>query len=178
MIVRTFPKLETSRLALRQISESDRELIFQGLSHPDVIRYYGVSFNSLEATKEQMEWFRNLEETGTGIWWAICSKDQSEFYGATGYNNLNNKTATAEIGFWLLPEFWGRGITTEALQLILEYAKTVLNLRRVEAYVEVENENSKKLLQKQGFVLEKTMSNCEEKNGKLISLDVFAKKLN
>ncbi|MFZ6052479.1 GNAT family N-acetyltransferase [Halocola ammonii] len=175
MIAKTFPKLETSRLTLRQISESDRELIFKGLSHPEVIRYYGVSFDSLEATKEQMEWFRDLEKKATGIWWAICSKDQSQFYGAAGFNNLDRKTATAEIGFWLLPEFWGKGITTEAVELVLDYASCTLDLKRVEAYVEIENENSKNVLQKQGFVLEKTMSNCEEKNGKLISLDVFAK---
>lgn len=177
MIVKTFPKLETSRLTLRQISENDRELIFQGLSHPEVIKYYGVSFNSLEATKEQMVWFDDLIKTGTGIWWAICSADQHEFYGATGFNNLNRETETAEIGFWLLPEFWGHGITKEAVELILDFAHEALHLQRIEAYVEVENHNSKRVLEKLGFILERTMSNCEEKNGKLISLDVFVKYL-
>jgi len=59
--------------------------------------------------------------------------------------------------------------------LILKFAREQLDLKRIEAYVEVENHNSKRLLEKECFVLEKTMSNCEEKNGKLISLDVFVK---
>ena len=68
-----FPKIETERFTLRQFTRRDLENVYKGLSHPDVIKYYGISFNSIEATNEQIIWFRNLEKNETGIWWAICS---------------------------------------------------------------------------------------------------------
>ena len=54
-------KIQTPRLLLRPFVDSDLENVFKGLSHPAVIKHYGISFNSLEATQEQMDWFANLE---------------------------------------------------------------------------------------------------------------------
>jgi [ribosomal protein S5]-alanine N-acetyltransferase len=68
-----FPIIKTERLLLRQFIESDTENVFKGLSHPDVVKYYGVSYNTLENTKYQMKFFNDLEENETGIWWAVCS---------------------------------------------------------------------------------------------------------
>lgn len=98
----SFPILETKRLILRQIQQNDIQNIYNGLSNPEVIKYYGISFSTLEATNEQMIWFKNLEETETGIWWAIRSKENDMFYGAGGFNGLSKEHKKAEIGFWLL----------------------------------------------------------------------------
>ena len=49
-----FPILKTERLLLRQFADTDLENVFKGLSHPKVIKYYGVNYQTLEATKEQM----------------------------------------------------------------------------------------------------------------------------
>lgn len=160
---------------LRQFTEGDLEHVFKGLSHPDIIRYYGVSYDSLEATKEQMAWFAGLEQTGTGIWWAVCSADNTTFYGAGGLNDLKQQHRKAEIGFWLFPEFWGKGIMTEAMPLICNYGFNMLGLHRIEGLVETGNTNCKKAMAKLDFVHEGTMKDCEIKNGKFISLDIYAK---
>lgn len=57
-----FPTIKTERLLLRQFADSDLENVFKGLSHPEVIKYYGVSFQTLEATKEQMLFFADLKK--------------------------------------------------------------------------------------------------------------------
>ncbi len=44
--------------------------IHRGLSHPDVVRYYAVSYPTLEATQEQMDWYASIAHEGTGQWWA------------------------------------------------------------------------------------------------------------
>lgn len=72
MVSTSFPTLKTERLLLRKIQQDDIQNIYNGLSNTEVIRYYGISFDTLEATEEQMIWFKNLEETETGIWWAIA----------------------------------------------------------------------------------------------------------
>ena len=167
-----FPILETARLTLCQFKDEDLENVFKGLSDPSVVKYYGVSFKTLEATKEQMAWFKNLEKTGTGIWWAIWSADKKQFYGAGGFNDLTAKKA--EVGFWLLPEFWGQGIMKEAMPLICDYAFIKLGLERIEGFVETENSNCKKGLAKLNFEYDRTDFDCEIKDGKKISIDVYA----
>ena len=170
-----FPNLKTSRLNLRQITEADLQNIYSGLSHPEVIKYYGVNYSSLDDTREQLEWYAELERTHTGIWWAIISAETTEFCGAIGYNNLSREHKKAELGFWLLPEFWHRGYVQEAMEVVLKYAFQKLKLHRIEAFVETENISSQKALQKQHFEQEGILRDSEIKNGRFISVAVYAK---
>ena len=171
----TFPNLQTTRLKLRQITEADLENVYSGLSNPDVIKYYGVNYNSLEATWEQLEWYAELERTRTGIWWAIISAEDNSFCGAIGYNNLSREHKKAELGFWLLPKYWGKGYVQEALEVVLEYAFQKLHLHRIEAFVETENISSQNTLQKCHFQKEGVLRDSEIKNGRFISVAVFSK---
>ena len=168
-------ELGTKRFLLRRFKNGDLENVFRGLSNPEVIKYYGVSYKSLEAAREQMTWFMELEKKQTGGWWAICTAGNEEFLGAAGFNNLSKEHRKAELGFWLLPEFWGRGIIQEVLPVICSFAFEKLNLHRIEAFVETENINSAKVLKKQHFRHEETMVDSEVKNGIFISVDIFAK---
>jgi [ribosomal protein S5]-alanine N-acetyltransferase len=170
-----FPTITTSRLLLRQFVNDDIENVYKGLSHPDVIKYYGVSYNSLDDTKAQMLFFSDLEKNRTGIWWAICNHDNSVFFGASGLNNLSAEHKKAEIGFWLLPEFWGQGIIPEVVPQVCDYGFNNLDLHRIEALIETENKNSKNVMTKLKFSHEGTMRECEVKNGKFISLDIYGK---
>lgn len=170
-----FPTLRTPRLLLRKIEQKDIQHVFHGLSHPEVIKYYGVSFDSLEATQEQMDWFRILEKTETGIWWGICSSDNHAFYGAGGFNAWDKNHKKAEIGFWLLPEFWGKGLMQEAFPVICDYGFTTLDLNRIEGFVDSENINCKNAIEKLNFVLEGTMRECEIKDGRFLNLDIYSK---
>lgn len=170
-----FPILNTARLNLRQITEDDLENIFSGLSHPDVIKHYGVNYSSLDDTWEQLEWYAELERTHTGIWWGITLAETGKFCGAIGYNNLSREHKKAELGFWLLPDYWGRGYVSEALEEVLAYAFTKLQLHRIEAFVETENMSSQKALQKAHFQQEGILRDSEIKNGRFISVAVYAR---
>lgn len=170
-----FPDLKTRRLKLRQITENDLENIFRGLSHPQVIKYYGVNYSSLEATWEQLEWYAELERTRTGLWWAITLAENLDFCGAIGFNNLNREHRKAELGFWLLPESWGKGIIQEAMEPVLGHGFNDLNLHRIEAFVETENLSSQKALKKKGFQQEGILRDSEIKNGRYINVAIYAK---
>jgi [ribosomal protein S5]-alanine N-acetyltransferase len=172
---RDFPELRTERLLLRQFREDDLENVFRGLSHPEIIKFYGVSYSTLEETKAQMKFFADLEADETGIWWAVCSSDNSVFYGAGGLNSWSKEHKKAEIGFWLLTEHWGKKIMTEAMPLIWNYGFQQMGLHRIEGIVESENTACKSAVTKLGFEHEGCMKECEVKNGRLISLDIYAK---
>ena len=122
-----------------------------------------------------MDWFAKLEKKGTGMWFAVCSLDNKIFYGAGGLNDLIKEHKKAEIGFWLLTDFWGKGIMTEAMPLICNYGFDELELHRIEGFVESGNTNCKKAMAKLDFQHEGTMKDCEIKNGKFISLDIYSK---
>lgn len=168
-------ELKTENFLLRNFTDSDIENVFKGLSHPEVIKYYGVSFSTLEATQEQMEWFRNLQIDETGVWFAICSQDNSKFYGAGGFNSLDKASKKAEIGFWLLPEYWKKGVMSEVFPELCNYAFTILGLHRIEGFVDSENLACKTAMKKLKFVHEGTMRQCEIKNGKFLDLEIYAR---
>jgi ribosomal-protein-alanine N-acetyltransferase len=95
-----FPTIRTERLLLRQFVESDLENVYKGLSDPEVIRYYGISYKTLEDTKAQMDFFADLEKKGKGIWWAVCSSsDNKTFYGAGGLNGVCKKDKKQKLDF-------------------------------------------------------------------------------
>ena len=169
------PEIKTDRLLLRKIVQSDIENIYKGLSNPDIIKYYGVSFKTLKETEKQMKFYADLEQNGTGSWFAICSLDNKIFYGAGGLNDVSKVHKKAEIGFWLLTDFWGQGIMNEAMPIICEYGFTKLGLHRIEGFVESDNKNCKQAMSKIDFRHEGTMIDCEMKHGKFISLDIYAK---
>ncbi|GGX00787.1 GNAT family N-acetyltransferase [Salegentibacter mishustinae] len=162
--------IKTDRLLLRAIRSSDLVNIYKGLSNLEVIKHYGVSFESLEATKEQMDWFAGSKQ----FWWAICSPNNI-FYGAGGLNDLSIEHKKAEIGLWLMPDFWGKGIMTEVMPLICSYGFEKLGIHRIEGFVNTDNKNCKKAMAKLDFQHEGTMKECEVKNGQFVSVDIYAK---
>lgn len=166
-----FPTIKTDRLLLREITDLDLENIFNGLSNLNIIQHYGISFDSLDATKEQMIWFADKKQ----LWWAICSLDNKTFYGAGGLNDIDYNENKAEIGLWLLPDFWGKGIMKEVLPLISEYGFKKIKLSRIEGFVETDNLNCKNAMSKLDFTHEGIIKDYEIKNGKSISVDVYAK---
>lgn len=173
-MIPTVPILQTSRLLLRPVADSDQPMIFKGLSDPDVIRYYGVSYQSLEATGAQMDFYRSIVQERTGAWWAVCDIKSGEFYGAAGFNYYQAAHQKAELGYWLLPEYQGRGYASEAVEMLCSWAFRHCMLHRIEALVETGNTSSARLLQACGFQYEGTLRDAEIKNGAFISLSVYA----
>jgi ribosomal-protein-alanine N-acetyltransferase len=168
--VKSILELKTEKILLRDIEGSDIDTVFRGLSNPDVIKHYGVSFDSLEETKEQMKWFADTKQK----WFAICSADNNVFYGAGGLNDISKKHKKAEIGLWLLPEYWGKGIMKKVVPVICDYGFDKLELHRIEGFVDSENKNCKRAMSALDFELEGTMRDCEIKNNKFVSIEVYS----
>lgn len=170
---RRFPVLHTDRLELRRFRHNDIGKVFEGLSNPRVTRYYAVHYDTLEATEEQMEWFENLWRERSGMWWAVCPKGEKQLIGAFGFTNFQPRQASMDIGYWLLPAEQGKGYALEALHALVDFCTQQLHARRLEAWVEKGNKPSERLLRRAGFKKEKILHNCEEKDGRLITLQVF-----
>lgn len=115
-----------------------------------------------------------MVKVGSGLAWKMISRQTGEAMGVISVYAYKPEHRKAEIGFWLLPQFWNKGFATEAIKAVIQYWKTEKALHRLEAFVEVGNGASASLLSKAGFLYEGTMHDCEIKNGKFISLQIYA----
>lgn len=81
---------------------------------------------------------------------------------------------SAEIGYWLGEKFWGRGIATEALKAVTEYAFANYDLCRLYAHVFEWNPASARVLEKAGYQLEGRLKKSVTKNGHTIDQLMYA----
>ena len=89
-----------------------------------------------------------------------------EAVGSVGFVLRHDvERVSAEIGYWLAEPFWGRGIATEALVAMTDYAITTHKLTRVYALPFAWNAASCRVLEKAGYVLEGTLRRSAIKNG-------------
>ena len=86
------PIVETERLLLRKIKRADLAQIFSGLSDPEVTRYYGVHYESIDAAKEQMRWYRRLHRKDFGRVWGVSIKKEGDtLQGVIAIYNWNKR---------------------------------------------------------------------------------------
>ncbi|MEH7649512.1 GNAT family N-acetyltransferase, partial [Bacillus toyonensis] len=97
-----FPKLETERLLLRELTLLDAEMMFQYFSKESVIRYFGMdSFENIEQAKTTIQTFKNRYEEGNVFRWGIEKKGTDQLIGTCGFHLINNHHKRAEIGYEL-----------------------------------------------------------------------------
>ena len=82
---------------------------------------------------------------------------------------------TATLGYWLGEDFWGRGITTEAVTAVIDFCFGNFSLRRISAEVFANNPASARVLEKSGFTFEGRLKNNVLKNGKLLDSLLYAR---
>jgi RimJ/RimL family protein N-acetyltransferase len=81
---------------------------------------------------------------------------------------------SAEIGYWLGEEFWGRGIVTEAVRAMTEYAFSHYDICRIYAGVFEWNPASMRVLEKAGYELESRTKKSVTKDGQTIDEFIYA----
>ena len=82
---------------------------------------------------------------------AIELRETGRVVGTIGFVWIDDEHNCAEIGYSLAQEYWGRGLMTEALRAMLEFAFVRLHLNRVEAMFDVRNRASGRVMEKCGF---------------------------
>ena len=82
---------------------------------------------------------------------------------------------SAEIGYWLGEPFWGRGLTTEAVRAVTDYAFETFDLRRIDAGVFEWNRASMRVLEKAGYTCEARLRKSITKEGQTIDQLIYAR---
>ena len=113
---------QTDRIMLRPWRESDAEALFKYASDPEVGPRAG--WPPHKSVEESLMVIRTLF-CGEGMW-AVVWKETGEPIGCVGYlpstsSNLKIETDQAEVGYWIARPYWGKGICTEALGLVMDH---------------------------------------------------------
>jgi ribosomal-protein-alanine N-acetyltransferase len=152
---------KTSRFILREIILSDVDGLFELDSDAEVHKYLG---NEPVRNKEQIEevilFIRNQYIVNGIGRWAIVEKNTNNFVGWTGLKlvtELVNKHQNFyDLGYRIIKKYWGQGIATETARAVLDYGFKNLNVDKIYSIVHSENEGSKNVLHKLGFVYQES----------------------
>jgi len=157
MKFKPFPEIKTKRLFLRKILKTDCDVILFLRSDDTVTKFIERPEN--RKTKNLSDAIKFIEElneyldTNKSISWGITLKNTSIIIGTICLWNFSQKNKTAEVGYDLKPKYQNKGIMNEALKTIIDFGFKKLKLEKIEAFTHTKNENSKKLLEKNGFHL-------------------------
>ncbi len=148
-------KIQTERLILREINESDIQGIFELDSDPKVHAYLGNNpIKSLAEAKNIVAYIKNqYVENGIGRW-AIIDKASNEFVGWSGLKyekEIRKNFNYYDLGYRIKRKFWNKGIATETAIEALKYGFTTMNLTEIYAAANIDNIGSNKILTKIGF---------------------------
>ena len=148
-------QLETKRLILRPMLESDFDALHLIFTDPKVMASFGVDL----FTREQMQrWLqRNLDhqkEFGCGLF-SVLLKETGELIGDCGLEQMDvNGVQVAELGYDFRSQFWNLGYATEAAAAVRDYAFDVLKLPVLISLIRVGNLASKRVAEKMGMTLD------------------------
>ena len=149
------PRIETDRLLLREIQETDVKDIFNcWMQDEDVSRYMWWKASS-DITEAQKFVEFELSQIENSRWkrWIIELKETKEVIGTclVFYNEDDNKNHW-DISYNLGRQFWGNGYITEAMKAVLRFAEKELDMKEcITTYAKV-NDNSANVLHKLGFI--------------------------
>ena len=145
--------METDRILLRPWRESDAEALFKYASDPDVGPRAG--WPPHQSVEESLEIIRTVFNTPT--MWAVELKETGEAIGCVGYlpasaSNLQISEDQCEVGYWIGKPYWGRGICTEALRLVIDYCFNVKHFTILWGDFFPSNPASGRVMTKCGFI--------------------------
>jgi [ribosomal protein S5]-alanine N-acetyltransferase len=161
MVLNTFPKLPGVLVNLRELTVNDAQNITHLMNYNiskylyDVPDPYSVQ-DALNFIRTAHSDFKSLKS----LHFAIEYKSESEprnnnnlvLVGAVGLKNIDLVNRKANLGYWIGEQYWGRGIATECIRLIIDYAfSPELGLKQISAYVFPENKGSIHVLEKNGM---------------------------
>ena len=143
--------LETERLNLREIDQSDFRALCNILQDPDAMYAYEGAFSDEEVQEWLDRQILRYEKWGFGLW-AVILKETGEMIGQCGLTMQPWKDGEVlEIGYLFNRAFWHKGYATEAAKACKRYAFEVLKAEEVCSIIRDTNISSQKVALRNGM---------------------------
>lgn len=161
----------SERLIFREFKEEDFDLLYDLFSKKEVMKY---TFYDYYTDKADLKPYftsilaNNQKKEGRGSYeFAIIDPLENRFAGIGDIviDRKNDAGGYGEIGYILNPEFWGKGYGTETANKLLEIGFREIGLHRLYAKCNVNNNGSRKVMEKAGMIREGELREVRFKNG-------------
>jgi RimJ/RimL family protein N-acetyltransferase len=169
------PFLKGTKVNLRRVQKSDADSIAENANNPLVTQYLFTPYPyTVVDALDFISSSHRMHRTNTSYPFGIEHKEERKIVGTIGLYRVDHVNKSAELGFWLGHKYWRQGLTSEAIDLILDFAFNERGFHRIYARVMHPNKASLKLLDKLGFTQEGTMRQAVYRNNEWLDFVWFA----
>lgn len=149
------PVLRGDRVVLRHPVAEDAPQVLEIFGDADAMRYWSHEpFTEIGAAAAYVDRIHAGFAERRLIQWAVTLASDDVLIGTVTLVGFDWRSRRCELGYMLSPREWGRGLASEAVHRVLQFAFDELDLHRVEADVDPRNAASARLLERLGFVRE------------------------
>ena len=143
--------LETERLYLRRLEQSDYSDLCKMLQDEEVMYAYEHAFSDEEVQEWLDRQLKRYEEYGFGLW-AVILKETGELIGQCGLTMQDCKgKQVLEIGYLFQKDYWHKGYATEAAIACKQYAFETLKAKEVFSIIRDNNIPSQNVAKRNGM---------------------------
>ncbi|MCC7143499.1 MAG: GNAT family N-acetyltransferase [Candidatus Eisenbacteria bacterium] len=163
------PVIQSERLDLRLLTSDDAPFVLGLVNEPSWIQFIGDrGVRTVEQARAYLEKGPIAMQARFGFsFYLVELRSERVPIGICGLVK-RDFLADADLGYALLPGFWGQGYAREAAAAVMQYAAQALGLRRLVAITSGDNERSIRLLAKLGFCSEGSVAYPD--TGELVQL--------
>jgi ribosomal-protein-alanine N-acetyltransferase len=148
-------ELNSERLVLRRIVDSDLLALFSIFSNAEVMRYWSsLPMTDISNARQMLLNIQENYRNRSALQLGIERKNDRSLIGTCTLHNIHLNSRRAEVGYILGRTYWRQGYMREALTVLIDYAFNSLGFNRLEADIDPRNTASEKLLEHLGFVKE------------------------
>lgn len=147
--------IETQRLLLRKVRVNDASDIYEYSCRKETSEYLLWDTHPFYSyTVELTKFLQKEYNAGRYMDFALVYKETGKMIGTAGFTTEDLKNKCCEVGYVISPDYWGKGLATEALNAIINLAFCHFKMNRVEAKYMIENTVSRKVMEKCGMTFE------------------------
>ncbi|HZD73175.1 MAG TPA: GNAT family N-acetyltransferase [Actinomycetota bacterium] len=170
------PPLSDGRVLLRPWQVADLALVDLASRDPAITVGTSVPVPYSEAAGDAWLARQHAQrEQGTGLSLAIADARGGQALGYVGVSGLVWRHLRGSLGYWVAGARRGQGLASAAVGLLVPWAFGTLGLVRVEAVVEVDNQGSRRVLERNGFQREGILHAYYELRGVWKDMQMFAR---
>jgi [ribosomal protein S5]-alanine N-acetyltransferase len=151
-------QLETSRLILRPFRQQDVDPMAKLFANPDFMRFSLGIFTKRKQTVAFIDKVIGWNCAGTPSQFAVLPRGEDAIIGYCGFFHHAEVPGEIEIGYRLHPDYWNRGLITEAARAVRDHGFRDRKLSRVISLVHPENIPSRRVAEKNGMTIEKQIT--------------------
>jgi len=152
-------ELGTERLSLRSFREDDVDAMAQLFANPDFMRFSLGVFTERKQTFAFVQKVMGWDRAGIPSQFAVVPRGEEAIIGYCGFfYHPEHAIEDIEIGYRLDPNYWNRGLITEAARAVRDHGFRDWKLSRVISLIHPENMPSRRVAEKNGMKVDKKIT--------------------